>query len=252
MAGGVVSPYSTFRARNYRQEHARQTMDAQHAGQTVTADQNQFGRGEQSKDFSQNMDQFGQFFNQYFPKADAAESTSSSAGGGGGAVDGLKTAAGGSGSPATPWVPTMPAPASSSGLAFARAKDQVGNSMLGLTNALRNQFSSRGITGSGVEGRALTQGLLGGNEQLANVATQNAITDTDTLNKQNARQYEGSITQRGQDMSDIASARNADVARRGQDLSYKTSQSQSRDSRMASIMGLWNAFSGGKSRGGLY
>jgi hypothetical protein len=111
--------------------------------------------------------------------------------------------------------------------AYSRAKDQVGDSTGGLMKALGNQFSSRGLRGSSIEGQAMGSGLEAGMGELADVSRGQAIQNSDRSLDIAKTNYGGDITQRGQDIGQ-------NVASRGQDM-------DAQKSRMASILGLWNA-----------
>jgi hypothetical protein len=111
--------------------------------------------------------------------------------------------------------------------AYSQAKDQVGDSTSGLMKALGNQFSSRGLRGSSIEGQAMGSGLEAGMGELADVSREQAIQGSKRSTDLAVTNYGGDITQRAQDIGQ-------NVAGRGQDI-------EASRSRLSSILGLWNA-----------
>jgi hypothetical protein len=115
--------------------------------------------------------------------------------------------------------------------AFSQAKDKVGGSMQGLMKSLQGQFAGRGLRGSSIEGRAVSSGLESGMGQLDDVARSQAVEGSRRAVDLAKTQYGGEIEQRGQDI--------------GAETATRQFQAQQQQSKLASIMGLWNAFSGG-------
>lgn len=124
--------------------------------------------------------------------------------------------------------------------AFSRAKDQVGDAQRGLMSAMKNQFASRGLRGSSIEGRAIGSGLESGFGQLADVSREQAIQGANRSVDLAKTSYGGDITQRGQDM---------DALSRAQSIAIQNQQAKN-----AALSGLWSAVSrgGGSASGGLY
>ena len=114
-------------------------------------------------------------------------SSSSGAGGAGGGVANL---------PAI----TMPDTSAANAAAFGRAKDQAGQTARASLTALRGEMAGRGLRGSGIEagevGKTIARGAAGVNEFTREQAIQDAGNAAD-LAKQ---EYQGRITQRGQDI----------------------------------------------------
>jgi len=82
---------------------------------------------------------------------------------------------------------------------FAKAKDQVGQESSGALTGLRSALASRGLLGGGLEERATASAANAAAGQLGDVSRQQAVTRAD-LAQQNAQtNYQGAITQRGQD-----------------------------------------------------
>jgi hypothetical protein len=114
--------------------------------------------------------------------------------------------------------------------AYSQAKDKVGGATQGLMKSLQNQFASRGLRGSSIEGRQIGSALESGAGQLDDVARGQAVEGSRRAVDLAKTQYGGDITQRGQDIDAETADRSLDV--------------QSQQSRVGSIMGLFNAFNG--------
>ena len=113
---------------------------------------------------------------------------------------------------------------------YSRAKDQVGASTQGLMKSLESQFAGRGLRGSSMEGRAVGAGLESAQGELADVSRGQAIQGSDRAADLVKTQYGGDVTMRGQDLAENAAIR--------------SNNTQAQQSKIASIMGLMNAFSG--------
>lgn len=116
--------------------------------------------------------------------------------------------------------------------AFSKAKDKVGGVMSGSMKALQNQFASRGLRGSSMEGRAVGSAVENGAGQLDDVARSQAVEGSRRAVDLAKTQYGGEIDQRGQDIGAETSERN-----------FAATQQQA---KLQSVLGLWNAFSGMK------
>lgn len=111
----------------------------------------------------------------------------------------------GFGSPATS--PNIPAPGGPAGdenlaraSAFARAKDQAGQTARASLTALEGLMANRGQAGSGLEGE-LSAGIISGGAGRVNEFTrEQAIQDLNRAAEISDRNYQGAITQRGQDL----------------------------------------------------
>lgn len=123
---------------------------------------------------------------------------------------------------------------------FARAKDQVGLQTRGALTGLAGAMAGRGVVGSGVEGRGQLGVVNQGQQQLADVSRQQAITHADLAQKNAEMAYSGGITQRGQDIGQNLGngqlalgaynsgiqQRGQDIQQRGQDMSQQNAQNQ--------------------------
>ena len=127
--------------------------------------------------------------------------SSNASGGGGGGVGSLPPVA-------------FPDTSAANAAVFGRAKDQAGQTARASLTALQNQMASRGILGSGIEGgntaRIIGEAAGGANE----ITREQAIQDAKAGNTRAAQEYQGRITQRGQDIS----AAQANAARQQQTL----------------------------------
>ncbi len=139
--------------------------------------------------------------------------------------------------------------------AFARAKDQVGQTSRGALTGLAGAMAGRGTVGSGVEGRGQQNIIQAGMGQLGDVSRQQAITNAELAQKTGEINYQGDISQRGQDIgygsgvnANMLTARGQDITQRGQDLEQQramAAQRQSQSSQQASMLqGLLGALSG--------
>lgn len=109
---------------------------------------------------------------------------------------------GGVGGPGVPQVPQVAGVDNSAANAaiFARSKDKVGETSRGALTGLRSALGGRGMLGSGAESRGTAAVVQEGQGQLGDTIREGAIQDTAQANKNATTNYEGSITQRGQDL----------------------------------------------------
>lgn len=255
--GGIVAGTGYNSPAPYTQYQGSKLSNADVA---TAFDQGNIQRAQNQSNFNQNFGNFGSFMSKYFPDATGSSTTLTGTGAGG--VNGPITQVPGMGTVATwtpqalPPMPSMPSPQSTSDLAFAKAKDQVGSSLSGLTKALGDQFNSRGIGNSSLAGSTIADALVRGNGQLAGVATDQAIKNTDTANDFAKTAFQGALEGRGQNIGAMEHAndtytaqRGQNITERGQDLDAAARAAQLRlqtqQDRLASITGLWKAFAGG-------
>lgn len=117
---------------------------------------------------------------------------------------------------------------------FARAKDQVGATARSALTGLAGAMAGRGTVGSGVEGRGQSRVVNEGQQQQGEVTRENAIQDVNMAQKNAELTYQGSITQRGQDISREANINNQMLTARGQDMnSLQAQRSADMGSRQA-------------------
>ena len=89
--------------------------------------------------------------------------------------------------------------------AFARAKEQAGNTANASLKALGDVMAGRGMTGSSVEGSAIAD-IVGGAQGGVNEFTrEQLIQDLNRAAGISDRNYQGAVTQRGQDLSMVPS-----------------------------------------------
>lgn len=114
--------------------------------------------------------------------------------------------------------------------AFARAKDKVGETTQGALTGLRSALGSRGLLGSGLEGKQTARIFTEGQGQLGDVARGQAIDAANQAQKNAELQYSGGITQRGQNLTAQQAANalaaqlqmadySGQITQRGQDIS---------------------------------
>lgn len=89
--------------------------------------------------------------------------------------------------------------------AFARAKDQAGMTANAALEGLRAATTSRGVNGSTIEGEGLARIIGGGAGEVNRYTTDQLMSDLNRTADISDRNYQGDITQRGQDMSQLAS-----------------------------------------------
>jgi hypothetical protein len=82
---------------------------------------------------------------------------------------------------------------------FNRAKDQVGETASGALTGLRSALGSRGLLGSGLEERGTAAAAVGAAKELGDVTRQSAITKANLDNQNATTNFQGQISQRGQD-----------------------------------------------------
>lgn len=217
---------------------------------TVTGMAANQARLDQSQDYSQHIQQFDNFLGdanvQRLLNPSGSTSSSSSISGAGPGVGGYGYGTAGTWTPQPVSVPQVPAPTSASSAAFARAKGTVANSLSGLMKSVRDQYAGRNLSGGTGEMNAMGNILLKGNQQLADTAQANAVNEAGIANDFAKMGYQGAITQRGQDIGALDSARAAALTARQQDLEqsrFSQSQSQSQaQNGLAALMGLTNLF----------
>lgn len=138
------------------------------------------------------------------------------AGGASGALGGLNglVAPGGGTSGASGIAPlSMPDTSAADSASYNRTKDQVGASSAGALRGLRESLGARGMLGSGLESRGTEQIAEAGLGQLGDVSRQQQITNADKTQHAAEVNYQGAITQRGQDIlaAEAAAQRNQTV-----------------------------------------
>jgi len=101
---------------------------------------------------------------------------------------------------------------------FAQAKDKVGATSRGALTGLAGAMAGRGISGSGVEARGQQETVQAGQQQLGDVARQQAVTDADIAEQNALATYQGDIAQRGQNLGFDTTQRGQNVEQRGQDI----------------------------------
>jgi len=118
---------------------------------------------------------------------------------------------------------------------FNKAKDQVGQEATGALTGLRSALGGRNLLGSGQESRATASLATGAESQLGDVTRQQAVTRADEAQKNAETNFQGDISQRGQDFQKeeagnslagqlaMAGAQNA-VTQRGQDITDRNAQ----------------------------
>lgn len=121
-----------------------------------------------------------------------------------------------------PGVPAPVAPSSTAGsnAALLRAKERAGQiAQSGLTG-LREALGARQMLGSGAEAQATGDLAATAMGSIADVNREQLIQDDETARRMAELSYQGSISQRGQDIT----ARGQDVTARGQDISASLAQ----------------------------
>lgn len=112
---------------------------------------------------------------------------------------------------------------------FARAKDQVGQTASGALTGLRSALGGRGMLGSGLEERGTAAAATSAAGELGDVSRQAAITKAGLDNQNATTNFQGAITERGQDFAkeEAANSLAGDLAKttyagqiqqRGQDI----------------------------------
>lgn len=145
--------------------------------------------------------------------------------------------------------------------AFARAKDKIGQIGAGSLTSLRSLLANSGRLGSGAEDMAVSNLMSSTAGDLAEAARDWTLSDVERIRRAGEMNYQGNITQRGQDLSaqqamNALNARLAEAAyqgeitQRGQDLaaardemSFASSQQEQQqfilDRLISSLSGLY-------------
>ena len=90
--------------------------------------------------------------------------------------------------------------------AFARAKDQAGLIGRSAVNSLQNVMGGRGLVGSSIGGQQAAGVINQGATQLGDVNREQAIQDLQNARQRASEQYQGAITQRGQNLGLVSGA----------------------------------------------
>lgn len=96
--------------------------------------------------------------------------------------------------------------------AFGRAKDSAGQTARAALESLQSEMAGRGILGSGIEGGNTANIIAKAGQGVNEVSREQAIQDANAASQYGQMQYQGDITQRGQDLS----AQQANLARQQQ------------------------------------
>jgi len=170
-------------------------------------------------------------------------------------ISGLGGAGGGGATPQVPQVAHVDTSAAESA-SFNKAKDQIGQMTSGAATGLRSQLGSRGMLGSGLESRGMTNIALGGEGQLGDTLRSQAVDRSNQAREEATTNYQGDITQRGQDIGSATSRYGTDagltaanysgqVAQRGQDITAGTAaQALANQKQMSLATMLQSALSG--------
>lgn len=140
--------------------------------------------------------------------------TGGGTGAGGGAMGGLTSLIPGGGGGSGSVAPLAMQDTSAADAAnLNRTKDTVGKESAGAMRGLREQLGARGMLGSGLESRGTEQIAEAGLGQQGEVARQQQIDNSNRAQKTAETNYQGAITQRGQDISaaEAAATRNQTV-----------------------------------------
>lgn len=105
---------------------------------------------------------------------------------------------GGAGYPSTV---AMPDSSGATSAAFARGKDQAGESARAAVNALNDEMGSQQMLGSGQHAQQLGQVVNHANAGVNELTREQAIQNATMANDNAKTQYQGNITQRGQNIN---------------------------------------------------
>jgi hypothetical protein len=128
--------------------------------------------------------------------------------------------------------PTDPTAANSA--AFSRAKDRIGKLGRGAVDSLTRAMGNRGIAGSSIEGRGLTDIVESSQGELADVVRDQAVEGFRRESDVADRNYAGDLSQRSADMGYATTTR-------GQDIDAATS-------RFSQLQGLISLLRAGRRR----
>lgn len=109
---------------------------------------------------------------------------------------------------------------------FARAKDTAGQVGRSAMTALNGVMGARGLTGSGIATNQLGGIINQQASQLGDVSREQAIQELGNVRERASEQYQGALTQRGQDQNLAAQQYQGAITQRGQDLSTLGQQYQ--------------------------
>jgi hypothetical protein len=146
-------------------------------------------------------------------------------------VPGTQSGSGGSGGSSGGYDEIAPVDTSAATSAeFAHAKDQVGLESSGALAGLRSALGGRGLLGGGLEERGTASAANAAAGQLGDVSREQATTAADLAQKNAETNFQGRITERGQNFQKEEAANSlasgerlgqlsADVTQRQQDIS---------------------------------
>ena len=113
---------------------------------------------------------------------------------------------------------SMPDTAAANAAIFARAKDRAGEIARSALQGLQGEMAGRGLLGSGIAADQTRQIVERGAGGLQEVGREQAIQDALNLARRGEMQYQGDITQRGQDLSAYEAQAARDAALRAQQM----------------------------------
>ena len=112
----------------------------------------------------------------------------------------------------------LPDTAAANAAIFARAKDQAGEIARSALQGLQGEMAGRGLLGSGIAADQTRQIVERGAGGLQEVGREQAIQDALNLARRGEMQYQGDITQRGQDLAAYEAQAARDAALRAQQM----------------------------------
>lgn len=144
---------------------------------------------------------------------------------------------GGGGGSSAPAMPTlqMPDQSAATAAAFAHAKDQAGQMTRASLDSLAGELGGQGMLGSGAQLKGAAGILAKGTNLLGEESRMEAQKSADIAADFAKTGYEGSITQRGQDIGQQTAYRGQDIGRstsaRGQDIEQRGQDIQSQEAQ---------------------
>lgn len=95
---------------------------------------------------------------------------------------------------------------------YGRARDTIGLESRAALNALSDEMASRGLSGSSIEGKEVGRVVTGGQRELGDVNRDMAMRELERQSQIEDRDYQGDITQRGQDIGHANAQREAEMS----------------------------------------
>lgn len=95
---------------------------------------------------------------------------------------------------------------------YGAARDKIGLESRASLNALTDEMAGRGLAGSSIEGQGIASVVTGGQRELGDTNRSMALRELERQSQIEDRDYQGDITQRGQDIGYLNAQRDSEMS----------------------------------------